>query len=519
MKKGLLLLGVVFSSAGLGQHKAIDRYLTRADPTALTIAASGDRSIADIQRLLPHRVPAHFVAYLESKASQQGFEALLHSLETLRLNKLIGNSGGASGVTSLVSRVAVPAVLGYGVEYGSILQQNNATVSTLRANLLGVAQTAFGAEQFPYCPEIDHRDCGTARRWLRRFSASIAFENVRETMASVPANPPNGDPVVSDLFGNDFRMASWGAHFDWTGSNNLDDPKYVSDWSRKTEDLRKDPASLAVSKAIDDFFTNVLADRENESSQETEVKETYVTWMTETVAILRSASGTTEFLRLMEERLDLLIQEMAETDPNFAGNVNALRRAYSNYFDVRDRLLRELHRHKFSLEYTNQHPLNQLYTSNARLVYSHQPDQSPTLLTLNVGFTVYHNLSAGVDSGRLRDVQLAGQLDVRLGQMPRFGHAVATIAAYYQWMKEDAVIRIGAGDVAPGSGIAVPGTAATLLGTKGHIGVVQGKLSIPIANTVKVPISITWANRTELIKEEELRGQIGLTLDLDGLFH
>ena len=85
-------------------------------------------------------------------------------------------------------------------------------------------------------------------------------------------------------------------------------------------------------------------------------------------------------------------------------------------------------------------------------------------------------------------------------------------------MKEDALIIIGPGNIAPGSGIVLPNTAATLLGTKGHIGVVQGKLTIPINGVMRVPISITWSNRTELIKEEDLRGQIGLTFDLDNVF-
>jgi hypothetical protein len=35
---------------------------------------------------------------------------------------------------------------------------------------------------------------------------------------------------------------------------------------------------------------------------------------------------------------------------------------------------------------------------------------------------------------------------------------------------------------------------------------------------VKVPLSVSWSNRTELIEESDVRGQIGLTLDVDGLF-
>ena len=41
----------------------------------------------------------------------------------------------------------------------------------------------------------------------------------------------------------------------------------------------------------------------------------------------------------------------------------------------------------------------------------------------------------------------------------------------------------------------------------------QGKLTIPIADGIEFPISVTWANRTSLIDEKEVRGQFGFTLD------
>jgi len=41
----------------------------------------------------------------------------------------------------------------------------------------------------------------------------------------------------------------------------------------------------------------------------------------------------------------------------------------------------------------------------------------------------------------------------------------------------------------------------------------QGKLTIPIADGIDFPISVTYANRTNLIDEKEVRGQFGFTLD------
>jgi hypothetical protein len=49
--------------------------------------------------------------------------------------------------------------------------------------------------------------------------------------------------------------------------------------------------------------------------------------------------------------------------------------------------------------------------------------------------------------------------------------------------------------------------------------VFQGKLELPAGkNAIRVPVSFTYSNRTELIKESEVRGQIGLSFNLDQLF-
>ena len=50
-----------------------------------------------------------------------------------------------------------------------------------------------------------------------------------------------------------------------------------------------------------------------------------------------------------------------------------------------------------------------------------------------------------------------------------------------------------------------------------HIGKGQAKIKIPIADGIDLPISLTFANRTELIDEKEVRGQFGFTFDLSRL--
>jgi hypothetical protein len=190
----------------------------------------------------------------------------------------------------------------------------------------------------------------------------------------------------------------------------------------------------------------------------------YGAWAADTIARLRSAESA-EFGRVLEERLIRLAADMERGDPQFAESLSRLSRAYNQYFAIRDRLLHEAQVHKLSVEYTNRRPANQPYTSNVRLIYSHQPSASSAVFTLNSAMTLNHQLPAGTTASRFRDVQTAGQIDRPLSDLASLGQTVLILAGYYQWMLDDALIAVPAGTVAPGTTIRLPGEASSLLGT------------------------------------------------------
>ncbi len=45
----------------------------------------------------------------------------------------------------------------------------------------------------------------------------------------------------------------------------------------------------------------------------------------------------------------------------------------------------------------------------------------------------------------------------------------------------------------------------------------QAKLTLPIVDGIDLPISATWANRTELVDENEVFGRFGFTIDTSRL--
>ena len=140
------------------------------------------------------------------------------------------------------------------------------------------------------------------------------------------------------------------------------------------------------------------------------------------------------------------------------------------------------------------------------------------MLTLNLSGSIYDSLPAGVTVSRWRDAQAAGQIDIALGQIGSLTTPTFSAAGYFQYMRDPALITIGSGDLAPGTNIQLPNTAATLLAKPGNTAIGQIKLTFPMKNSgISIPLAVTWANRTDLIKANDVSGHFGLSFDLDSL--
>jgi hypothetical protein len=110
-----------------------------------------------------------------------------------------------------------------------------------------------------------------------------------------------------------------------------------------------------------------------------------------------------------------------------------------------------------------------------------------------------------VKASHLRDLQLGAQLDVPVSKSVagHIGNWLLSFSAKYQHVPDD-VLADFATVVAAGAVL------------RGNLFAGQGKLTIPVKGSgVKIPISFTVSNRTELIKETDIRGNIGVTFDLD----
>jgi hypothetical protein len=499
-----VVVAVIVLAAPASAQDVVNVYFTASLNTsadAVAAARPGARDAGQIRNLLPLRNPNTFVDLVRARRLPTAamLDALLGQVDAERLNKMLAASPGVAG-TGLVSRVVAPAVFSAAVEYGSILQETQGTVTTLRGNLLGVSRLLLGGDQFPSCPKLTEASCPRGARILRSITLSASFDDKGTQRPATAAGAPS-------LISEEYRVSAWGARVDLTPSNQLDDPKYLIAWNDAVTVMAASPEAAQVTRSIADLFAD----------PEGAVREVYLAWQERTVELLQDAPVET-FRTVLAGRIAMLPGLIEAADPKFAESAAAVARAYANYDVLRSRLLTAAQTNKFSIEYTNRRPADQPDWSNLRLIYSHQPASAAAVVTLNAAASMYH-ATTDPASSRVRDVQLAGQIDRRLGDVGALGPAVLTLAGYYQWMKADALILLPAGTTAPGSGIELPDEASTLLGTRGHIGVFQAKVSITLSEAIKVPFSMTWATRKELVNEQDVRGQVGLTLDIDQLLH
>jgi hypothetical protein len=138
-------------------------------------------------------------------------------------------------------------------------------------------------------------------------------------------------------------------------------------------------------------------------------------------------------------------------------------------------------------------------------------------LTANFTTSIYASLPAGAAYGRLRDFQLSGEFDKPFGGTPDEPRGTWSLAGYGQYQYDPTVLNITAGNLAPGTNIALPGDAQVLLGTAGWLGVAQGKVVINLKKGLNIPVALKWSNKTDLLKGSDVRGQIGLSYDLSAL--
>lgn len=434
-----------------------------------------------------------FLLYAQARSAAVDAAAV----EDARTDKQVGAPAGA-GSTSLVSKGAVPGILGFAVENGALTQSTSGTTVTLRGNLVGWLDLLKNQDFI-----ASYQDGSSVVRALRRVSYSLTLNtDTGETVVTAPSGPALTPQAIRDqlertkqqLAGYSVRVAILDRRDPRTAAN------------RALIATLADTKLVEVLKA-DNAFDGFLASAEYTRK-----------WVPETVDLLSDPSRTltvADIQRILYQRLEMLrllmISRIEGFDDAVAHNLLALQA----YDKARLRLFETIRKQPlFAAEYVTARSKELPDKSTLRFIVEGQWG-SRLDLTANAAMTYQRSGAVSspqpltIESGR-RDFQLAGQMDVPLGSLEKrlgagsgVGPPVLAVAFLSQKLTERAAVTF-AGN--------------TLTVEPGWIHAVQAKVTIPVKGSgVKIPLSLSYSNRTELLDEKDVRGHIGVTFDMDVL--
>jgi hypothetical protein len=456
-----------------------------------------EMAIGQLLNILHH--PTRLLTYA---LPQPTFEQTVSAWERARLDEQIGANAVSSGTTNLVSRPSTPTLLGLAVETGGLTESISGSVATFRGNADGLLRAAAGAPIYCLgCP-------GT--RGLKNVTFSLSYDLSRTASKEVkPAGPATTSTPAPSTFllpESNRQLSSFSARYDIYNPRDVRSKEYQEAWKdwflKKRAELTKAAGELIGS--LEAILDPIAKDPR------------YIRWRASFHDELMTATQA-DILDIVRRYMDELVL-LARSVPDFDRKVALAQASYARYAFAYEDAIRELNgKAQFTFEYTYALPQNQPIVHNFRLVAGFNPHGGKGLLTANLAATIYGTVATSARYGRLRDLQAAAQFDRPLGGLITHP-AVLTLAGYYQYQFDPSVINIGPGSLAPGTSISLPKDAAVLLGSKGSMAIVQAKVTIKMKDTgVKIPIGISWSNRTELIKATDVRGHVGLTYDLDSL--
>ena len=148
--------------------------------------------------------------------------------------------------------------------------------------------------------------------------------------------------------------------------------------------------------------------------------------------------------------------------------------------------------------------------STMRLIYAR--NYQPMVLTANAELSWFNKTLPGM-SGAFRDWQISAAATFLLKEIPNFGRTTLTFAGLIGDLHQQ---PLGFDYLVP---LVSDPTMTQKIDLKGPIRAFNARLEFPTANkSVTIPLSFTYANRTDLNKETDVRGSLGITVRFDSFF-
>jgi hypothetical protein len=400
-----------------------------------------------------------FLQYLDARLgfSARMYRMLLRELENGRVDEQAGAANAGiekAGITGLVTAA---------VESGTLTQTLDQSLLTLRGNAEGLYRFAAGRPVLPLCYSAAETGCDPSPfnnvELSASFSGAAGAGPHRLTAASVRYVLVNS----RDLRSQAYRKA-------W------------SDWYAKTLAAVKSGGGDLLA-ALDAVFQNVA-------------ESVYDEWYDGARKALAAAPRDEAAIRaVLSEQLEQLEAAMRRLDPDLDSRAGAALDAYARYFNITRQGFEPGNLPMLTLEGTYQQPAAEPRHFDATAIFAWSPKGkgtvNPGTLTVNAGASLYTKAPA-----IWRGTQTAVQFE-----RPINGSAALALGGYFQYLMNPALID-----------------PRLVVAGRGSIAVANATVTLRFPNSgVKVPVGVSWSNRTELVTGSEIRGHIGLSFDSHAL--
>ncbi len=488
--------------------------------TALAVDQRNEQiELQDLPRVRTNHLPEFIYYALPPETLSDSFKEFLRTADKTRVDQQLGSPTKAA-------KTGVATLFGFALESGAVTQTIDQNVATLHANADGLLRFLSNQDLFPVC-DAAHPDCDPGGS-LKNVELSASF-NVSDAEAqNLSGMTPAGNAVnfATLVTQHQFSSASVRYVVDKYNHRDLRSKAYLRKWldwlaANKGQMVSAANDLLASTQPVVDALAAPDAVGAAAIPACAEELKLYNRWLCESNDRLAAAADA-QWTAALSERLDVLLREMRAADPLFDRKLADAGKAFLRYMALRRSLAATVITDPaLTVDYTYSEPQLQPRLHTVRVSWAYSPQgtagaPNTGTITVNGGLDYYHEAQptgVGQTTSHWKDAQFALQFDRPLG--PADSAATLSAAFYWQYqMNANTFIVPPGATVLPGTNIALPPAGAPVLSEKGSIYVAQAMLTLRLAGSgLKVPIGISWANRTELLPGNRVIGHIGFTFD------
>ena len=458
-------------------------------------------------------------ATLRLLASDLAKQTAQQILSTSAATTQVGGAPSASGSTNLATKPTVTDFISLASESGAFTDTVNGTTMTIQANALGLTK------YFANRPVFERWE-STYADVIQPLTFTVTLNIAQNTSSTAPvtgsANAATPSLASVLLPTNNASFSSFATNYNFYRPYNPQDKAFLKSWTDAL--AAKQSAIQDASKAIA-MDVNRLFPQDVSLKVADQMSAPLSTW--HQAAASAEASGNFDAFVSAFSTYDDAFSDAILKLPDAPKNLVALSQAVDAFNQLVYTVLDQARGTPLaSLSYLYSAATTKPATHSVTAAFSYlfrgdNPQKRTPLtgaqFTANFTTSIYATLPAGATYGRLRDFQLSGEFDKPFGGTPDEPRGTWSLAGYGQYQYDPTVLNITAGNLVPGTNIALPGDAQVLLGTAGWLGVAQGKLVINLKKGLNIPVAVKWSNKTDLLKGSDVRGQIGLSYDLSAL--